>query len=170
MLSLFGHLCILSRAEPSHPTLPTRVPGDSVGSRPTGSTASFHRQSALFVLGTLGKQPCGCYGASGVQSTADLRDTPVKAGEVQATGGEGRHEPLAGTAAAQRHEHVNEVARSSESHCPANFTCLFNRRPRQEAGLYNCDAVATATPLLILLHPLAESFQELSEGVEVWGL
>lgn len=54
------------------------------------------------------------------------------------------------------------AARSSEHLCPADFTCLFNRRPRQEAGPHNSAAVATATPLLIVAHPLPESFQQLS--------
>lgn len=60
------------------------------------------------------------------------------------------------------------AARSSERLCPADFTCLFNRRPRQEAGPHNSAAVATATPLLIVAHPLPESFQQLS-GAGDWG-
>lgn len=44
----------------------------------------------------------------------------------------------------------------------ADFTCLFNQRPRQEASPHN-SAVPMATPLLIVAHPLPESFQPRGE-------
>lgn len=62
------------------------------------------------------------------------------------------------------------MARSSERHCPPDFTCFFNWRPRQEAGPHKSAAVATATPLLIVAHPLPESFQWPSEGVGLWSV
>lgn len=44
----------------------------------------------------------------------------------------------------------------------ADFTCLFNQRPRQEASPHR-SAVPMATPLLIVAHPLADSFQQRGE-------
>lgn len=44
----------------------------------------------------------------------------------------------------------------------ADFTCLFNQRPRQEAGPHR-SAVPMATPLSIVAHPLAGSFQQRGE-------
>lgn len=41
----------------------------------------------------------------------------------------------------------------------ADFTCLFNQRPRQEASPRG-SAVPMATPRLIVAHPLAGSFQQ----------
>lgn len=44
----------------------------------------------------------------------------------------------------------------------ADFTCLFNQRPRQEASPHR-SAVPMATPLLIVAHPLPDSFQQRGE-------
>lgn len=43
-----------------------------------------------------------------------------------------------------------------------DFTCLFNQRPRQEASPHN-SAVPMATPLIIVAHPLPDSFQPRGE-------
>lgn len=44
----------------------------------------------------------------------------------------------------------------------ADFTCLFKQRPRQEASPHN-SAVPIATPLLIVAHPLPDSFEQRGE-------
>lgn len=49
----------------------------------------------------------------------------------------------------------------------ADFTCLFNQRPRQEASPRG-SAVPMATPRLIVAHPLAGSFQQKGGEVETF--
>lgn len=44
----------------------------------------------------------------------------------------------------------------------ADFTCLFNQRPGQEASPHR-SAVPMATPLSIVAHPLADPFQQREE-------
>lgn len=106
--TLFGHLCILTCSDT--PQLVSQVTCRLLG-----------QQAACLNSGTLAVK------TAPVQCSPDLFSERRSAAEVE------KHRLKAVLAV----EDVNEAGRTSVPLCLPTFTCLFNQRPRQEAGPRN---------------------------------
>lgn len=96
------------------------------------------------------------------QCPRDLLDITGAEQKQRMAEGDARSDELAECWSAEGSWECKWGCKDQQASLSADFTCLFNQRPRQEASPHNC-AVPMATPLLIMAHPLTESFEQRGE-------